>query len=339
MMEQGLRMRFQVAACAGALGAAMFTVAAQATHAPDCFGAHPTRVGTNSDETINGTANADVIAAIGGNDSVSAFASNDKVCAGDGGDSVRGGPGADMISGGDDRDALFGEQVASDTIGGADTIFGDAGNDDLNGHVGNDQLSGGAGADNVLGAGGVDRLSGDGGTDRSFGGPGNDLLLEGTSANGSDLLSGNDGLNDARSGVDTVDYSKRTVRVAIYLNGSDFSGQDTNGDGISSTAEEGDQVLANVSRARGSSFADTLSANGVTVTSSGVGAVLLGNGGADDLFSDSIGEDLLNGGGGNDTIQASDFSSDRVICGTGVDTVVANTFDSVAADCENVTRS
>ena len=89
-----------------------------------CSGLLVNVVGTNANDTLNGTARADGVLAQGGNDTVRSGAGNDKVCGGDGGDK----------------------------------LFGEAGNDKLLGEDGNDVLDGGPGNDACVGGRGTDKL-------------------------------------------------------------------------------------------------------------------------------------------------------------------------------------
>ncbi len=103
------------------------------------------RIGSNNNNTINGTGGSDLIFGLGGNDVINAGAGNDLVFAGFGNDTVFGGDGNDFL-------------------------FGDSGNDALNGGRGSDYVDGGTGSDtltfNVADAGGFDIYNGGSGVDR-----------------------------------------------------------------------------------------------------------------------------------------------------------------------------
>lgn len=89
----------------------------------------------------------------------------------------------------------------------------------------------------------------------------------------------------------------------------------------------------------------------------GSGNDTLDSGGGDDLIKDEDGDDTVRAGAGNDQLQgglgadtydagegdddvrARDGIKDTIVCGAGTDKVDADTLDSVAADCENVTRT
>ena len=88
---------------------------------PTCAGKQATIVGTESGESLRGTAGDDVIVALGGNDFVKAGGGKDAVCGGAG------------------RDDLLGQ-------GGKDQLFGEGGRDDLNGGGGGGDLCNGGGS-------------------------------------------------------------------------------------------------------------------------------------------------------------------------------------------------
>jgi CSLREA domain-containing protein len=116
-------------------------------------------VGSDKNETLNGTAGADMIFGLGGKNTINGNAGNDLICGGNGVDTISGGDGDDTIEGGN----------------GDDFIQGDAGNDILIGGLGNDRLEGGA--DN-------DSLTGGSGADAFFGGPGTDTVSDFTPSQG-----------------------------------------------------------------------------------------------------------------------------------------------------------
>ncbi len=190
--------------------------------------------GTDGDDTLIGTADADQIEAGGGQDRVEGRAGNDTILgeAGDdrlwgdvGDDLVFGGNGHDDLRGGSGNDRLFGQA-------GDDRLFGEAGDDLLMGGIGNDHLSGGEGHDRLMGDAGDDMLFGDDGDDRIEGGEGNDFVTAGL---GNDVLMGGVG-NDVLDGDDGQD------RIA------GGPGDDTIRDGLGTDvvlADDGnDQVIA-----------------------------------------------------------------------------------------------
>jgi len=101
------------------------------------------KVGTNRNNTINGTSGPDLILGLGGNDKLDGKGGDDLLCAGEG---------VDLLLGGD-------------------------GNDFLDGGFGNDVVNGGSGDyDQLLGGDGNDTLLDGNGVGSALGGPGNDLF-------------------------------------------------------------------------------------------------------------------------------------------------------------------
>ncbi len=138
-------------------------------------------VGTQGNDTINGTSGSDCIIGLGGNDTINGNGGNDYISGGSGNDVIHGGAGDDLISGG----------------AGNDTIFGDDGNDLLSGGAGIDALDGGNGNDVLSGGIGDDHLTCGPGTNQAFGNQGNDTIVGGAS---NDLIDGGDGTNTCTGG-------------------------------------------------------------------------------------------------------------------------------------------
>ncbi len=150
-------------------------VAAWADDAPPtCDGAVATIVGTDGDDTLNGTTGADVIVGLGGNDTIGGNLGDDVIC---------GGTGADTLSGHGDDDRIFGQQ-------GEDWLDGGIGGCCPSGpNTGDDWLSGGQ-DDDVLHASDLpilgNTMHGDQGDDelyawsggRAYGDNGDDQLFQ-----------------------------------------------------------------------------------------------------------------------------------------------------------------
>jgi 2',3'-cyclic-nucleotide 2'-phosphodiesterase (5'-nucleotidase family) len=100
----------------------------------------PTKVGTDGDDVLVGTAEEDVIDGKGGNDRIWTGRKDDYVNSGDGDDKVSGQGGDDTLLGGNGDDSLYGEA-------GDDIISGGDGNDFILAWKGNDTVSGGKGGD------------------------------------------------------------------------------------------------------------------------------------------------------------------------------------------------
>lgn len=154
-----------------------------------------------------------------------------------------------------------------------------------------DKLTGGAVGNSLDGAFGQDVLSGLAGDDR---------FPEGTRANGADVLLGG-------TGLDTVDYSRRTGDLSITLDTVANDGQAGEGDLIRQVESvftgTGNDVLV------GSGIADVLGAS--------FGNDELNGKGGDDRLNGDGGSDVIRGGGGNDVITARDTVRDVVECGPG----------------------
>ncbi|MCS6793081.1 MAG: DUF4347 domain-containing protein, partial [Oscillatoriaceae bacterium SKYG93] len=170
--------------------------------------------GTNSDDTLIGSAAPEAINGLGGNDIVSGRDGNDNILGGEGNDFLYGNPGNDIILGyfgrdtifgGKDNDALFGG--ADDDVGagnlGNDTIFGGKNNDLLYGNVGDELIYGQLGNDTIFGGKDNDALLGGANDDIIAGDIGNDTLL---GEDGNDLLYGNVGADFIAGGIgeDTI---------------------------------------------------------------------------------------------------------------------------------------
>src|SRR3954452_23630043 len=173
---------------------------------------------------------------------------------------------------------------------GADEAYGGDGNDTLNMSTGDDYVEAG---------GGDDTITLDSGYDTGLGQDGNDTF-SGTDDFSDDAMYGN-------AGTDTVDYSGRTERVNVSL------------DGVANDGEvgENDLVESDIENVVGGSGNDDLTGNdlGANVLQGGGGNdALIGNGGADELQG-GAGEDSLEGGPGSD--QLSGGSEGDVLNGAG----------------------
>ena len=149
-------------------------------------------IGTQGDNRLNGTEQADIILTFGGNDVISGRGGDDLIISGGGNDSIGGGSGNDaifagsgndVVGGGNDDDRIFGGK-------GNDLLDGGAGNDLVSGDQGNDTVLGGTGNDTVFGGAGNDIVGGGDGNDSLFGGKGNDTVDGGA---GDDFISGDRG--------------------------------------------------------------------------------------------------------------------------------------------------
>ncbi|GGA23365.1 calcium-binding protein [Okeania sp. KiyG1] len=144
-------------------------------------------LGTEEDDTINGTAGADLIMGMegrdsiegrGGGDRIFGEGDNDTLLGGTGNDSLLGGQQQDFILGGDGSDTLWGGRNNDSLFGeeNEDTLYGNRGNDCLFGGLEDDSLLGGKEDDSLDGGEGDDTLVGDRDSDTLTGGAGEDLF-------------------------------------------------------------------------------------------------------------------------------------------------------------------
>ena len=225
-------------------------------------------------------------------------------------ESVRGGTRADSLTGSAAANQLFG-------LGGADS---------LDGGVGPDVLSGGTAVDTAIyvsrtaplevslndiandgEAGELDNVMSD--VENIAGGSGNDSFFGSSSPNlfrgglGDDFFEGATGPDVFEGGgnYDTVNYSSRSVRVAVSIDGAANDGTDADLDGI---GEEGDSVTADIEFIVGGSGNDLLVGSDDPVFIEGFwgkgGDDLMQGRGGQDIFRGGIGDDVMEGGAGID---------------------------------------
>ena len=185
---------------------------------------NPNLSGSNGDDILEGTDEADLVNTGAGNDIALMFASNDTLLAGAGDDLGFPGQGNDLLFGNAGNDLLWGDLDNDTLIGGPsglqpigdageqDTLFGNTGNDQLAGSLGQDNIHGGQGNDIAHGGKDNDQVMGELGDDTVMGEQGDDTLLGGTSnvsledTDGRDLLLGGAGKDflDGNQGNDTL---------------------------------------------------------------------------------------------------------------------------------------
>lgn len=191
--------------------------------------------GTDGNDVLPGSEDADSIDGMGGDDVIFAKGGEDIVRGGDGNDVIGGGGGNDELRGGEGNDLLFGGSGDDDVYGGAgndiawggvgdDMVKGADGDDILGGGNGDDEISGGAGADILYGGNGNDALSGDGGNDWLYGGVGADTL---TGGRGDDHLAGGAGADTfvfaANEGDDMVTGFDASEGDRLDLDGQTYT--------------------------------------------------------------------------------------------------------------------
>jgi Ca2+-binding RTX toxin-like protein len=133
-------------------------------------------LGTQNNDTLNGTPGSDCILGFGQQDTLNGNGGNDYLSGGGGDDVISGGPGNDVIFGGNGQDHISGD---ADN----DVLFGNDGDDVIHGGDGNDVLHGGQGQDQLFGDNNDDVLFGEDGFDTLQGGPGNDDHVGGAATN------------------------------------------------------------------------------------------------------------------------------------------------------------
>ncbi len=266
---------------------------------------------------------------------------------------IHGGDGFDVLSGGDGDDTIFGDADNDTLIGGAgaDTLQGGAGTDTIRGGAGADTIQGGDGTfdtatydtsasgvaidlqnhtasggdadgdvlstiENLVGSAFADTLYGDGVSNVLTGGAGNDFLdgrgegdtLHG--GDGDDFLIGSAGdvgnqLNGG-DGFDTVSYANSTASIFVQSPTAVRVGNSVT------------DVLSSIEKLIGSSFDDTMHADGWL--SGGGGSDIINAGGGSDILEGDAGDDYLFAGDGNDTLQGGD-GNDWLDGGAGADSL------------------
>ena len=279
----------------GVLVAALVIVASiggPAAAAPRCFGEPATIVGTDGDDTLEGTSGGDVIWLGDGDDTVQARAGSDLACGAGGNDFILLGRGADRATGGS----------------GSDGLFGGAGADLLVGKKGADGLVGGPGTDVARGLRGHDVTAGGDGDDRLIGGPGSEILGGG---DGDDQILGGTG------DFDLVSFENASGPITVDLA---VTAPQPTGQGL-------DRIAA-VEGAEGSQFDDSIFGDDLPTP---FGNGLFGSGGDDtldgrqrvDFLFGEGGDDTLLGGAGSDDLtggeEAEDGPGDFGSGGSGVD--------------------
>ncbi|MDB2414552.1 Ig-like domain-containing protein [Rickettsiales bacterium] len=172
--------------------------------------------GTDGDDTLNGTDEADEIYGYGGTNHINAGAGDDSIFVSAGNNYINGGAGADYIEyNGNGWAGVFyydsdegvnldlstgtftGGHATGDVLVNIDSLIGSNHADNIIGNDNGNYLQGNAGDDVINGNGGNDYMVGDAGNDQLFGGSGNDALVGGA---GADVIT-------TGIGEDSIDYS------------------------------------------------------------------------------------------------------------------------------------
>ena len=154
-----MRARAMLAALVALLGlavlAALFGVSGDrdpkpgaelAVAGPNCEGLPATIVGTDGNDTLEGTAAVDVIVAKGGSDVIRSYGGSDVVCGGPGNDRMMTGDGDDVVIGGTGDDWVF-------SVAGGDRVVGGEGDETV------DLTTNGTSPVTLLGDEGLDLLT------------------------------------------------------------------------------------------------------------------------------------------------------------------------------------
>jgi len=163
-------------------------------------------IGSEFNDTLNGSGGDNVLDGLGGNDDIRGQGGNDTIYGGDGNDTLRG-------------DAA---NVTSLTVSGDDMIYGGDGNDLLYGGLGDDQLYGGANNDLLRGGGGVDYFDGGSDDGEGYNGIGDRIsFLEQRATQGviADLRTGiisNDGFGNVEMMVGIESFGADTAYVDTF---------------------------------------------------------------------------------------------------------------------------
>ncbi len=259
-------------------------------------------IGSNGPDNLVGTADVNVLEGRAGSDSVDGQGAADTLLGGTaddilrgegGNDSLDGGPGGDEMHGGDDLDIANYQSRTADLVVEIDNLPNDGATNEGDNVVEDvENVRGGAGDDELIGSSAANSLIGEDGNDSLNGRLGADTL-------------------NGQAGVDTIVYFGRTVPVAVNLDEARNDGSDRDGNGTSTTAEEGD-LDRSIENADGGSANDILRARTGSVPN------------------------LLRGFGGDDTLLARDGTAaiDTLQCGAGTGDRVAKDPSDVDVGCE-----
>ncbi len=185
-------------------------------------------IGTNNDDFVTGSADANLLEGAGGDDVLRGGDGDDTLIGGAGGDLFDGGAGFDIVTyeaataritvNLSNLAANAGEAVGDGFVN-IDQIIGSTLNDRLFGDGNNNQLAGGDDDDVVSGGGGDDTLGGGAGADTLNGAGGDDTLGAGADNDEVDGGGGDDTV-EGRAGADTL-TGGRGGDIFVYANISD----------------------------------------------------------------------------------------------------------------------
>ncbi|HYC96394.1 MAG TPA: hypothetical protein VEB62_00415, partial [Brevundimonas sp.] len=232
--------------------------------------------GTDSDNRIDASQDADTVNGLAGPDTI----------IGRGGD--------DALNGGDGNDILFGDYWAADNRpNGADTLIGGAGNDLLIGGGGDDILQGGEG-DDVVYTGVVNHVGPY--MPSSYVQAQLDMAANG----GSDVVNGGEGMDAAH-----LMYADATQSIVLDNSNGDLVNAVTIGGGARGSVTGVERIIFH-----GGSAGDTVTGgSGADTLMGAAGDDRLHGGAGNDVLTGGSGADLLNGGAGIDVANYADAAA------------------------------
>ncbi len=282
-----------------------------------------TIAGTDADDSLVGTPEAEGISGGAGNDTAMGMEGNDTILGGNGStsesnssdaDELFGNAGSDLIAGNSGSDTIYGGKGSDLAFGGKDNdlLHGDMGDDTLSGDMGSDTVCGDSERDLIYGQAGDDLLYGNAGSDSLSGGTDEDTIYGGKDDDllhgdaGNDLLVGDAG-NDslcAGDGDDTV-VGGLGHSVGVGANGE----QDTLCGGAGNDLMTGNEGEDSIDGGTGN---DTLFGGkdndvvkgdaGADIVSGNFGSDNLSGGAENDALYGNQDDDTLDGGTGNDSL-------------------------------------
>lgn len=268
-------------------------------------------VGTNGDDTLEGSLGVDTLKGGLGNDVLNGGWGNDSMSGGLGNDTYYVDDVLDMTKesakqGIDtvvaDIDFMLGKNIENLQLDeNAREGTGNALNNTITGNVASNKLEGGEGNDTLNGGGGSDTLSGGIGNDRLLAGAGNDVFVANDA--GRDQYNGG-------AGKDTVNYESATQTVTVNL-----------ASGTASSLKGSIDKLISIEDVIGGSGNDEITGNA-----------------ANNILNGGAGDDSLAGGAGND-IYIIDTAADFIkeVANKGIDTVQSSVSFTLGQYIENLT--
>ena len=291
-------------------------------------------IGSDFQDTINGSSAANTLYGNAGSDSITAQAGADVVFGEDDNDTINGGTGANTLAGDADQDVIL-----TSFADAAESITGGAGNDTLTAAAGGTTVSGDAGTDDITGSsstttgdsllGGTEADTIDGDSSTSFGGP-DTIVGQGdgdsiTGGLGADLLDGNlgddvldpDGVNLQEANVDTLigNSGTDTLSVVDGSSGAQYTLTSTAlDDGTTEDSLDGFERASLVGGVGGNFFDAAAFSGPVTMDPGSGDDTMIGGPAADSLNNASFGDvdEIRFAGDTNQVLTSSQHSSNGI---------------------------